>query len=168
MASIASTDYKRGMRRLAAAVNIVSTLHEGRPAGLLATAVCSVSAEPPTLLVCVNRAARTFDAIRDTGRFCVNLLAETQGNLARQFLDRQGPDRFSICTWSTMETGSPAIDGALVNFDCEVTETVQAGTHTVFLGRVVAIAIRPDGAPLLYHDGAYAGLAGNAASEGSA
>jgi flavin reductase (DIM6/NTAB) family NADH-FMN oxidoreductase RutF len=159
MTELDPQDFKTGMRRLAAAVNIIAAAHDGAPAGLLATAVCSVCAEPPTLLVCVNRSARSYAAIRDSGAFCVNLLAQDQAGLARSFLDLEGAERFSACRWTTLKTAAPAIEGALANFDCEITETVQAGTHTVFLGRVVAMRTSAARAPLLYFDGAYAGLA---------
>lgn len=159
MSQVDPQEFKNGMRRLAAAVNIISACSDGQPAGLLATAVCSVCAEPPTLLVCLNRSARSYAAISESGRFCVNLLAQEQSEMARRFLELEGADRFSACRWTTLKTGAPAIDGALVNFDCEITETVQAGTHTVFLGRVVAVRTTEAGEPLLYFDGDYAGLA---------
>lgn len=152
-------EFKRGMRRLAAAVNIVSTLEDDRPGGMLATAVCSVSAEPPSLLACVNRGTRTYNAIVASGAFCVNVLADDQRELARNFLSHQGADRFKLCHWSTLATSSPAIDDAMTNFDCKVSGFFDAGTHDIVIGRVVAVRRRASGAPLLYFEGDYRNLA---------
>ncbi|MFA6264105.1 MAG: flavin reductase family protein [Pseudolabrys sp.] len=152
-------EFKQGMRRLAAAVNIVSTLEEGRPGGMLATAVCSVSAEPPSLLACVNRGSRTYSALIQSGAFCVNVLADDQLALARNFLSRKGADRFDMCGWSTLVTGSPAIDDAMINFDCEISGSFDAGSHNIIVGHVVAVRRRSNGTPLLYFEGDYRNLA---------
>ncbi|MBB6307406.1 flavin reductase [Xanthobacter tagetidis] len=153
--AVPEDDFKRGMRRLAAAVNVVSTLDEGRPAGLIATAVCSVSAGPPSLLVCVNRGTRTHGLIVEAGVFCVNVLAADQMPFARQFLARDPAERFASCRWSTLATGSPALDEAMTNFDCEVSSQFSSGTHDILVGHVVAMRQRESGNPLLYFEGDY-------------
>ena len=81
MAACAPADaaqYKLGMRQLAGAVNIITSLHAGKPWGMTATAVCSASAEPPTVLVCINQSAATHQAILEAGIFCVNVLRDSQ------------------------------------------------------------------------------------------
>ncbi|MDI1344962.1 MAG: flavin reductase family protein [Pseudolabrys sp.] len=154
-----SEEFKQGMRRLAAAVNIVSTLEDGHPGGMLATAVCSVSADPPSLLACVNRGSRTHSALIQSAAFCVNVLADDQLMLARDFLSHKGAARFGLCRWTTLVTGSPAIDDAMINFDCKVSESFDAGTHDIIVGRVVSVRRRANGAPLLYFEGDYRNLA---------
>jgi flavin reductase (DIM6/NTAB) family NADH-FMN oxidoreductase RutF len=157
---ISPDEFKRGLRQLAAAVTVVSTLREdGVPAGLLATAVCSVSVTPPTLLACINRTARSFSAIEASGYFCVNVLERGQLEAARQFLSLDHDERFRLFKWSGLETGAPAIDGALVIFDCKVVQAIPAETHMILLGRVTASRIASEGVPLLYFSGDYAGLA---------
>jgi flavin reductase (DIM6/NTAB) family NADH-FMN oxidoreductase RutF len=164
---LTAEDFRRGMRRLAAAVSVISTDLDGEQHGLLATAVCSVSDTPPTLLVCVNRSATACAPIAASGRFCVSVLSEEQHGLARDFLTVKSPERLGLCEWRRLATGAPAIEGALANFDCEVAQVIQAGSHTIYLGRVVAAALPdpavesgPDvAAPLLYFDGSYAGMA---------
>jgi flavin reductase (DIM6/NTAB) family NADH-FMN oxidoreductase RutF len=151
-------DFRHGMRHLAAAVNIVSTRNSGMPWGLLATAVCSVSDDPPTLLVCVNRSARSYAAIAECGRFCINVLERNQLDVARRFLSLDGPSRFELFGWNTLVTGAPAIDSALINFDCEVVNAVEAGTHMVFIGAVVATRRACEGEPLIYFNGDYASV----------
>lgn len=155
---VSEDDFKLGMRRLAAAVNVISTLEAERPAGLIATAVCSVSAGPPTLLVCVNRSARTHRILLEAGVFCVNVLDAEQMPFAREFLARDPAERFSTCRWSSLLTGSPALDEAMINFDCEVADQFTSGTHDIVVGRVVAMRRRESGSPLLYFEGDYRNL----------
>jgi flavin reductase len=158
----ASDLFKRGMRRLAAGVSLITTVDAGERHGMAATSVCSVSADPPTLLVCVNRSTTTNGVIRRAGFFCVNLLAETDDELARRFstpADRER--RFADREWTTLVTGAPALNGALASFDSEVLQAIDVDSHTVFIGRVRAIELWQDGiVPLVYHDGRYDTLRG--------
>ena len=158
MNMITAEEFKRGMRHLAATVNVVSTMVEEEPRGMLATAVCSVCADPPTLLVSVNRNASMHGAISARKRFCVSVLDECQADTAFRFMSHHGSERFSQCSWDTIKTGAPAIRDALANFDCEVTSQVDVGTHTIYFGQIVAVRRSDNGQPLLYHDGNYAGL----------
>ncbi len=147
-----------GMRLHAAGVTIVTTLLGERPSGLTATSVCSVSAEPPQLLVCVNRDAEANAAIRASGRFCVNVLAAGQQGLADRFAGRLGhvgAERFRGIAWRRLVTGAPVLEGCRVAFDCTLVRAVEAGTHTIFVGLVKAVASRPELAPLVYHEGEY-------------
>lgn len=157
---VSSDDFRFGMRHLAAAVNIVSSLHEGEPRGLLATAVCSVSAEPPLLLACINRSSSMHEAVTGSGRFCVNSLRANQHALARNFLNAESRCRFDGLKWASLRTGAPAIEDALINFDCEVEQAVAAGTHMIFVGQVVATRCEGESDPLLYFRSGYAGLRG--------
>lgn len=157
--TVSAEDFRKGMRRLAAAVNVISTDTNGELHGLLATAVCSVSAEPPTLLVCVNQSATACAPIAESKRFCVSVLSQKQYALAQTFLTVKSGERLNLCKWQRLATGAPAIEGALVNFDCEVVQVIHAGTHTIYLGRVVAAALPEADAPLLYFDGNYVGTA---------
>jgi flavin reductase len=154
--------FKTGMRRLAAGVCLVTaTDRDGVRQGLIATSVISVTVEPPSLLVCVNRAASCHDTIADSGAFCVNLLTEADDEVARRFGSSAARERrFADRQWRALETGAPALDGALASFDCRVSTRVPVGSHTIFIGAVVALALREGaGAPLLYLDGDFARLA---------
>ena len=154
--------FKHGMRRLAAGVSIVTTHDAHARHGMVATSVCSVSADPPALLVCVNRSASCHAAIRTAGFFCVNLLASTDAALARRFstpIDRDS--RFEGRDWTTLATGAPALVGALASFDCEIREALDVESHTIFVGRVKAIELRRgDINPLVYVDGRFDHLEG--------
>ncbi|MEQ9240162.1 flavin reductase family protein [Roseovarius indicus] len=151
-------EFRMGMRRLAAAVNVISTESDGELYGMLATAVCSVSAEPPTLLVCVNKSASACEPIAESKRFCVNVLSEKQQDLANQFLNVESTRRLDLCKWTRLATGAPAIEGSLVSFDCEVDQVIMSGTHAIFIGRVVVASLPEAASPLLYFDGAYSGM----------
>jgi flavin reductase len=150
--------FKSGMRRLASGVSLVTTLHEGQRHGLIATSVCSVSTEPPSLLVCVNRSAMTHAMIHAAGRFCVNLLASSDNETARRFSDPHARDlRFEGRDWTTLLTGAPALVGALASFDCEIATAHRSGSHTIFVGNVIATELwHDDISPLIYVDGRYA------------
>lgn len=154
--------FKRGMRRLASGVSIVTTCEAGERHGMAATSVCAVSAEPPALLVCVSRMATSHAVIRRAGFFCVNLLAEKDDELARRFstpTDRER--RFLDRNWTTLVTSAPALIGALASFDSEVIEAVDVQSHTVFIGRVKAIELwQEDIVPLVYLDGRFDTLRG--------
>lgn len=156
MAVISSDSFKAAMRRLASSVCIVTTRHDNVPAGLVATAVCSVSADPPMLLVCVNRSAQAHDAFVQAGRFCVNVLDSNQAQLADRFARATGTERFAGLASDSLTTGAPALPEALISFDCETANMVAGGTHTVFFGRIVDLRLRSAAAPLLYFDGRYA------------
>jgi len=159
-------DYKLGMRSLAGAVNIITSLGEGRPCGMTATAVCSAAAEPPTVLVCINQLTATHRAIADSGVFCVNVLRHEDKDLSALFSGAQkGEGRFRPDQWTRLETGAPALKDALVSFDCRVVNRLVHGTHTIFLGEVQRLQIGRKGKPLLYSDGQYAKLASLAHGE---
>jgi flavin reductase (DIM6/NTAB) family NADH-FMN oxidoreductase RutF len=142
------------MRRFPTAVTVVTTVLDGRLKGFTATAVASVSVDPPRVLVCVNRIARTHPIISQAERFCVNLLRLEQEAIARVFAARVSDDPFAHIAYRTESTGSPVIEGSLAYLDCVVSEEYSAGTHTIFIGDVVACDAQ-EGTPLGYFDGAY-------------
>lgn len=148
----------QGMRQLASGVTLITTAHEGRRAGLTATAVCSVSAEPPQLLACVNRRSETHRVIDQSGVFAINVLASDQQRLAQIFAgatDVYGDRRFEQAGWTELTTGAPVLSSCLANFDCRVIESVAAATHSIFIGKVEAIALEPELDPLVYVEGDY-------------
>lgn len=158
---VGAAQFKEAMRCLAAGVTIVTTVHEGVRSGLTATAVTSLSADPPQILVCVNRSAGAHDLIHRGSRMCVNVLRHSHQNLAARFAGQNGvfgEDRFDAGRWTTLKTGAPVLADAIASFDCIVSERVQASTHTIFIGRVVDVRARPTAKPLVYASGTYARL----------
>ncbi len=159
-----AAQFKLGMRNLTGAVTIITSVHAGKHYGMTATAVCSASAEPPTVLVCVNHATATHNAIVEAGVFCVNVLRHEDQQLSGLFSGAHGSDlrgeaRFRPERWARLATGAPVLLNSLVSFDCRVVNRLVHGTHTIFLGEVQALEIGRKGKPLLYSDGQYAKLA---------
>jgi flavin reductase len=141
-----------GMSRVATSVTIVSTDGPGNRFALTVSAMASVSADPPTLLVCINRRNPIEAAIRANGVFAVSALRADQRRVAETFAGRprQGlPYDFNIGRWETAVTGAPVLAGSVAWFDCRLIAIHQVGTHTIAIGRVAASGASP-GTPLVY------------------
>jgi flavin reductase len=148
--------FRDAMSRLAAAVNIVTSDGPGGLAGFAATAVCSVTDSPPTLLVCLNRNASVYPAIAANGVLCVNVLSDGHQDLSRLFGGKTPvAERFAAAAWSQLVTGSPALEDALVSFDCRIAQRADVGTHEVLMCEVEAIRRRDGGQGLVYFDRNY-------------
>ena len=155
---ISSEEFRKALRHFPAGVTIVTVQAGENRHGLTVSAFASVSAEPPLVLACVNRRSPAVAAIKRNGVFCVNALNASQHEIANVFAGRpsQGaPFDFACAEWVPGITGSPELGGALASLDCEVHETIDAGTHTVFIGRVIGTISRAD-RPLLYCDRQFA------------
>jgi flavin reductase (DIM6/NTAB) family NADH-FMN oxidoreductase RutF len=152
------------MRRLAGGVTIVTTRLGDVRAGLTATSVCSLTAEPPRLLACVHREADAHGLILESRVFAVNVLAPAHQELADHFGgrdDSHGPARFTLGRWRSGATGAPVLADAAASFECRLVEAVAAGTHTIFVGEVEAAVSRDGAEALVYHDRAYHRLTGS-------
>jgi flavin reductase len=150
--------FREAMSRLGAAVHVITTAGPGGKAGATATAVCSVSDSPPTLLMCLNRRSKTNPAVVENGVFCVSTLGDGGAEIADIFAGRtgvNGSDRFATGEWTTLSTGSPVLASAVIAFDCRIIEVRSVGSHNVFFGAVEAVRVGPSGPALVYHDRAY-------------
>lgn len=147
-------EFKQAMRHVPTGVTVVTTFKEEEPRGITVNAFASVSADPPTLLICINRAARSYLYISASGVFCVNVLAGNQRDLAERFSGKIRERQFDGVPYGIGQTGAPVIAGTIAHFDCRVAEEHLAGSHSIFLGRVVACAARP-GTPLGYFNGGF-------------
>jgi flavin reductase len=150
--------FREAMSRLGAAVHVVTTAGPGGKTGATATAVCSVSDAPPTLLVCLNRRSQTNPAVVENGVFCINTLGAAGAEIADVFSGRTGvagSDRFTSGEWTTLSTGSPVLGSAVVALDCRIVEVRSVGGHNVFFGAVETVRLGPGGPVLVYHDRAY-------------
>ena len=153
--------FKAGMRRLAASVTIIATTDGSERAGLTATAVMSLTAEPPLLGAAVNRSASGFPMLAATGIFAVNMLSEDQAPLAVAFStggDAVRRERFASDDWSPAVNGAPMLAGTPVSFACRVHQRVELSTHVLFIGLVEEIRLAEGQTTLLHSDGAWAGL----------
>jgi len=122
------------MAGLAAAVNIITSNGEAGPAGCTVSAVCAVTDDPPTLLVCINRSIANNAIIRQNGNLCVNVLSAEQRAVAMQSATKgvSVSDRLACADWCVLESGAPALNGAVCAIDCEVASVSEVGTHTLF------------------------------------
>jgi flavin reductase (DIM6/NTAB) family NADH-FMN oxidoreductase RutF len=149
--------FRSALGRFASSVNVISVRdEEGTALGMTATAFSSVSDDPLLILICVNRATRTYGHIARSGRFGVNIL----GAAARPISDhcaRPGSDKGLRPEWLVPDNSwhSPALRDALAFLDCEVEHDTSAGTHTILVGRVTGVGLAAHGDPLLYFGGRY-------------
>jgi flavin reductase len=156
--AVSKEAYRDAMARLGAAVNIVTTNGPAGQRGFTASAVCSVTDDPPTLLVCVNRTNDSHIVMKDNACVCVNVLTHKQQELSPVFAgltDRATEQRFEVGMWDRMVTGAPSLVGAAVSFDCRVAQIVEVGTHDVFFCEVEAIRTGSVHEGLIYYGRAY-------------
>ena len=150
--------FREAMSRLGAAVHVITTAGPGGKTGATATAVCSVSDTPPTLLVCINRRSQTNPVVVENGVFCVNTLGAGGAEIADIFAGRtgvKGTDRFATGEWTVLTTGSPVLTSAVIAFDCRIVEVRSVASHNVFFGAVETVRLGPAGPALVYHDRIY-------------
>jgi flavin reductase (NADH)/flavin reductase len=150
--------FRQGMRRLAASVGVITTRgKDGMPIGMTATAISSLSADPPMLLCCINRSNATREKVAEAGLFTINILAEKAAELAARFASPVSmSERFAGCDWRNGENGAPIFRDACAAFECEVAEIVEAGSHSIFLARVKSVTLPEESeTALLYANGSY-------------
>lgn len=145
--------FRDAISRFATGVTVITTTAGGSDHGTTASAVSSLSLEPPMLLICLNRSSATQAAIQEAGFFAVNVLGEEHAGVAHQFA-KKGDEKFAGVDTMRQATGAPLLAEALAYFECRVVELAAGGTHTVFLAEVVGAAAR-EGTPLTYFRGAF-------------
>jgi flavin reductase len=153
---VAIATFRDAMARLGAAVHVVTSEGPAGATGFTATAVCSVTDTPPTLLVCLNRNASAYAAVVENGVLCVNTLASSQQAMSQAFGGKTPMvERFAHGSWTTLQTGSPVLHEAIANFDCRIVDVMQIGTHDVLICEAVAILSETESPGLLYVDRGY-------------
>lgn len=153
MEEVTAHGYKETLRRFASGITIVTVGAGTDLHGMTASSFASASLDPPLIVVCLDKASRTLELLRETRAFAVNMLAEGQEDLARAFSSR-GPKPLAESSSRKTGSGSPLLDGSLAWLDCTVHEIVDAGDHEIVLGRVTATELG-EGRPLLYYEGSY-------------
>lgn len=147
--------FRQAMRNLAGGVAVVATGSGSGRRGLTVSAVTSVSAEPPCLLVCVNRSAEAHDVMLANGDFSVNLLGIEHKELAMRFAGQtgcRGAARFDGGNWDHGPHGLPVLEDALCSMECELLSSHEVGSHRLFVGRIVHVRNRA-GEPLVNFQG---------------
>ena len=146
---------RAAMRRLVSGVAVITTCDGNEPHGMTATSVSSLSFEPPSMLVCVNRSASMHDILEASGTFCINLLARDQEVIGQRFARKpDGPSRFDEVAW-TMVRDLPRLAGVQASIFCTQAAHLSFGTHTIFVGAVNGVEVSGEVNPLTYVDGRF-------------
>lgn len=148
--------FRNAMAKMGAAVNIITTDGPAGRAGFAATAVCSVTDSPATLLICLNRTASVFDAVTRNGVVCVNVLASAHEGLSNLFGGKTSvDDRFAAAEWRHGKSGTPILSDALVSFECSISSEADVGTHRILYCTVEQIHDGNEGDALIYYQRSY-------------
>ncbi len=157
---ISPDDFRHVLAHFASGVTIVTTSDsERRPTGLTASAFCSVSLDPPLILICVDHKSQSYPHLRDSGRFAINILHQEHEQLSRRFASSR-LDKFDGVPFKLGTLGVPLIDAALAYLECQTVNAHVEGDHTIFVARVEAVGVG-EGDPLLYFRGRYHRISGD-------
>jgi flavin reductase (DIM6/NTAB) family NADH-FMN oxidoreductase RutF len=155
--AVDKAEFRRAMGHFAAGVTVVtSKFGADHLGGITVTAFTSLSLEPPLVLICIDKKARVHEHLNVGGNFAVNMLAEDQELISRQFASSKG-NPFHEVGHREGATGAPLIQGAIAAVECRIVDALPGGDHTIFVGEVEATHV-PEGRPLLYFRGGYSQL----------
>lgn len=145
--------FREAMAHLGAAVNIITTDGPGGRCGFTASAVCSLTDDPATVIVCMSRSSKQNAAFKENRVACINTLTAKQRDLSDIFAGRREMsmrDRFASATWSTLVTGAAVLDEALMSLDCQIAQCSDFGTHSLFVCPVLALTSARKDSALIY------------------
>lgn len=146
--------FRDAMAPLASSVTVVTTEGVDGRAGVTVSTMCSLSLEPPSVIVCVHNMSQALNPILGNGHFAANVLAEDQSRVAMAFagqLEEFRHDRFGIADWGQLVTGAPVLPGAMAIFDCNLVDRKPFGSHVILIGEVIEVASNAV-SPLVYSD----------------
>jgi 3-hydroxy-9,10-secoandrosta-1,3,5(10)-triene-9,17-dione monooxygenase reductase component len=155
--------FRRALGHFCTGVTVVAAIAEGEPVGFACQSFAALSLDPPLVLFCPAKTARTWPLIEASGSFCVSILAHHQSDVSATF-GRAGEDKFAAVEWLPAPSGSPILDGVLTWVDCTIEHVLDGGDHWIVVGRVGALGDQDDGSrsssaaegrPLLFYRGAY-------------
>jgi flavin reductase (DIM6/NTAB) family NADH-FMN oxidoreductase RutF len=158
---VSAAEFRGAMRHLAGGVSVITAGRGGDISGMTVTSVSSLSVEPPTLIVSINREASSWPLIRRYGSFGVNMLAADQVDIAERFTGKgglKGAERFAGLNSTPLVSGVPLLDGVLAAIDCEVEHVVERHSHAIVIGRVLDIRTSNRAAALAYWHGRYVAI----------
>ena len=151
-------DFRAAMRHLPGGVSVITTGRGDERTGFTATSASSLSVDPPTMLVSVNRGSSSYQVLTRSSVFGVNVLGSDQSEIASKFSGAggaRGAERYKEGRWFTLTTGVSLLSEALASFDCEVEEIIERHTHAVVIGRVKAMAVSDGSSALIYWRGGF-------------
>ena len=159
--SLSSDDFRSAMRRLPGGVSVITVGRGKDITGMTVTSVSSLSVDPATLIVSINRASSSWPLLKQYGFFGVNVLNADQLDIAERFTGKDGTkgvDRFNGAEWITRASGVPLLVGALAAIDCEAEDIVERHSHAVVIGRVLDLQLSTPTAALAYWQGQYVAI----------
>jgi flavin reductase (DIM6/NTAB) family NADH-FMN oxidoreductase RutF len=156
---ISKEDFRGALSRFASGITVVTSVDDaGRLHGMTVSAFCSVSLEPPLILICISKDTGSHDSIAKIKKFAVNILREDQAELSERF-SAPVEDKFGSTEYHESPDGLPLLNGALANLECRLVHSYDGGDHTVYVGEVENAAMF-GGQPLLHFRGDYKRIAG--------
>jgi len=151
---VSSDDFRAALGRFASGVTVVTTKDAlGELHGITVSAFCSVSLQPPMVLICIEKTAGSHPALEESNVFIVNLLREGEAGISELFASVR-PDKFAQVKFKPGIEGVPVLDDALATLECRVKFSYHGGDHSIFVGDVEKVTI-DEGKPLLYFRGEY-------------
>lgn len=153
-------EFRSALSRFASGVTVVTGRRaDGSPFGITVSAFTSVSLEPPLVLVCIQKSAKSCEALSESTHFCVNILSDSQTDVSNLFASRDGHD-FNKIEFSDGAEGVPVIGGTLASIECSKVKEYDGGDHTIFVGQVETVSVT-EGRPLIYWGSNYRRLEEN-------
>jgi flavin reductase (DIM6/NTAB) family NADH-FMN oxidoreductase RutF len=159
--NVSADDFRGAMRHLAGGVSVITVGRGKEITGMTVTSVSSLSVDPPTLIVSINRESSSWPLLKRHGVFGVNILTSDQLDIAERFTGKgglNGAERFAGAEWITRASGVPLLAGALAAIDCEVEDIVERHSHAIVIGRVLDMQLSPRTAALAYWQGQYVAI----------
>ena len=159
--AISADEFRGAMRHLTGGVSVITAGRGKDISGMTVTSVSSLSVDPPSLIVSINRAASSWPLIARHGVFGVNILTADQLDIAERFTGKgglNGAERFAGAEWTTRASGVPLLAGALAALDCEVEEIIERHSHAIVIGRVLEVVASQRTAALAYWHGEYVAI----------
>jgi flavin reductase (DIM6/NTAB) family NADH-FMN oxidoreductase RutF len=159
--NVSPDDFRGAMRHLAGGVSVITAGRGKEITGMTVTSVSSLSVDPPTLIVSINRDSSSWPLIKRLGLFGVSILTADQIDVAERFTGKgglKGAARFAGAQWITRASGVPLLDGALAAIDCEVEDIVERHSHAIVIGRVLELQTSTRTAALAYWQGQYVAI----------
>ena len=158
---VSAEEFRGAMRHLAGGVSVITVGRAKDITGMTVTSVSSLSVEPATLIVSINRESSSWPLLQRHGFFGVNILTSDQLEIAERFAGKgglKGADRFAGAQWTTRASGVPLLVGALAAIDCEVEHIVERHSHAIVIGRVLDLQLSSRTAALAYWQGQYVAI----------
>jgi flavin reductase (DIM6/NTAB) family NADH-FMN oxidoreductase RutF len=158
---VSPNDFRGAMRHLTGGVSVITVGRGKDITGMTVTSVSSLSVDPPTLIVSINRQSSSWPLLKRHGFFGVNILTADQIDVAERFTGKdglKGADRFAGARWTTRVSGVPLLQGALAAIDCEAEDIIERHSHAIVVGRVLDVQVSQRTAALSYWQGHYVAI----------